>query len=71
MSEGFVLSQTEVQDVTGHRRRDAQRRALEKMGLRYSVRPNGSLAVLRAHANAVMGLGAQITIQRREPEVQP
>jgi len=36
----LTLSPGELQELTAKRRSDAQRRALDQMGLRYAVRPD-------------------------------
>jgi hypothetical protein len=65
----LTLSADELRDLTAKRRSDAQRRALDRMGLRYAVRPDKSLAVLRSHVEQVLGaVGA--TIRQREPELR-
>lgn len=66
----LTLSHEELRDLTGKRRSDAQRRALDEMGIRYAVRPDHSLAVLRRHAEAVLGGEATIPTPA-EPELQP
>lgn len=70
MSSSIALSDDEVQALTKRRRVDAQRRALDAMGIPYRVRHDGTLAVIRAHAerdpNAPQG-----TIVRREPQLRP
>lgn len=63
----MILTPAELAELTGKRRQDAQRRVLDRMGLRYMVRPDGTLAVLRAHVENVMGGVA--TIGKRQPEL--
>lgn len=65
----LTLTEAELRDLTAKLRRDAQRRALDRMGLRYAVRPDQSLAVLRSHVEHVLGAGAA-TIRIREPELR-
>ncbi len=60
-----TLTAAELRALTGKVRCDAQRRVLERLGLRYAVRPDGSVAVLRSHVEAKLGG----TIQAREPEL--
>lgn len=45
----MLLTETELQALTGRRRVDAQKRALEAMGLPYRVRHDGTLVVIRSH----------------------
>lgn len=66
MSSTF-LSSGEVHELTGRRQHAAQVRALRAMGIEHRVRPNGSVAVLRAHVEALMG----VTSSRRTTEWQP
>jgi len=65
----LTLTDSELRELTAKRRGDAQRRALDLMGLRYAVRPDRSLAVLRSHVEQVLG-SAPATIHRREPELR-
>lgn len=67
----LTLTPEELRELTGKRRSDAQRRALNEMGISYVVRPDRSLAVLRRHAEAVLA-GGEATIRAPvEPELQP
>ena len=61
----LTLTEAEIVEITGHKRCDAQRRALDFMGIVYRIRPNGRLLVLRS---AVEQPG---TMKPREPELQP
>lgn len=65
----LLLRAEELREFTGHRRSDAQARALDYMGLPYVRRPDGALLVLRAVAER--RLGGEGTIGRSEPELQP
>lgn len=51
----ILLTEDEIIDVTHRRRRDCQIKALVNMGIEHRIRPDGSIAVLRAHFNNVMG----------------
>jgi hypothetical protein len=67
----LLLDAAELRELTGKVRSDAQRRVLERMGIAYCARPDGSLAVLRACAEAALGAPAGATIPAtREPEMQ-
>jgi len=44
----ICLSEAEVRELTGKERKDAQRRALDAMGIGYKVRFDGSTMVLRS-----------------------
>lgn len=70
---GFTLTPDELQQLTGRKRCDAQRAALDRMQLRYGVRPDGSLAVLRAHVEQQLGGTATPggTMAPREPQLRP
>jgi hypothetical protein len=65
----LTLSPPELRELTGKRRSDAQARVLDHMGVMYSTRPDGSLAVLRVVAERA--LGGTGTIERSEPQLQP
>ena len=52
----MILTEDEIRVLTGRRFRAAQARALRFMGIEHKIRPDGSIAVLRAHAEQVMGL---------------
>lgn len=65
----LTLSPAELREITGKRRSDAQARVLEHMGVHYSTRPDGTLAVLRVVAE--MALGGTGRIERSEPQLQP
>lgn len=55
MSTSIVLTRDEVEALTGRHRRDAQIKALRFMGIEHRVRPDGSVAVLKAHIEHVLG----------------
>lgn len=54
----MILTQEQVSELTGRRRRDAQAKVLRHMGIEFRRRPDGSLAVSRAHVDAVLGVPA-------------
>ena len=66
----FLLSPAEVAELTGRSRRDAQARALRGMGIDHRVRPDGTIAVLRSHAEKVLGgeVGGGGRIRKSEPD---
>ncbi len=64
MSSGIVLTQDEVQSLTGRHRKDAQVKALRFMGIEHRVRPDGSVAVLKAHIEQILGATNQSPRQR-------
>ncbi|WP_370634329.1 DUF4224 domain-containing protein [Methylophilus sp. Leaf408] len=47
-----------AQPLTGNKRSDAQARSLNHMGIEHKSRPDGSVVVLRAHVEKVLGLKA-------------
>jgi hypothetical protein len=65
----LTLSPLELQELTKHRRSDAQARTLKHMGVPFATRPDGSLAVLRVAVEARLGGGG--TMARPEPQLQP
>jgi hypothetical protein len=67
----LTLSPDELRELTGRRRSDAQARALEHMGIPFSARPNGTLAVLRSLAERALGSDGTIKPPAREPQLQP
>lgn len=54
-SHTLTLTADELCDLTGKRRASAQARALKSMGVEHRTRPDGSVAVLRAHLDALLG----------------
>lgn len=53
MATDTFLSFEEVQDLTSRKVRSAQVKALRAMGIEHKVRPDGSVAILRAHITKV------------------
>ena len=51
----MILTTEELIELTGRRRSDAQVRVLRFMGIEHRRRPDGSIAVSRAHVNAMLG----------------
>jgi hypothetical protein len=51
----MMLSPDELFELTHRTRPSAQMRALRYMGIECRVRPDGSVAVLRLHVEAVLG----------------
>lgn len=52
----MILTPDELQQLTGRKRRDAQVPVLRHMGIEHRTRPDGSVVVLRAHVEQVLGL---------------
>jgi hypothetical protein len=66
----MILTPDELEQLTGRIRADAQARALRHMGIDHKLRPDGSVAVLRSHAERVLG-GAPVqakAARRTEPD---
>ena len=65
----MILTPDELAALTGRVRRDAQVRALRFMGIDHKVRPDGTVAVLRSHAEKVLGGEAPSSkVKRTEPD---
>lgn len=65
----LCLSDDELYELTHKRRFSARLRALNAMGIESRVRPDRTLAVYRAHVDAVLSGGAQLqrTLRSAEP----
>lgn len=50
---GMFLDHEEIKGLTNRTRRDAQAKALRAMGIEHKVRPDGSIAILRAHITKI------------------
>lgn len=61
----LILTRTEVLELTGKRRCDAQQRTLKSMGIFFRVRPDGSVVVLRSDIER-----GGATIPAREPKLR-
>ncbi len=62
----MFLSDEDVEEMTGRQRKPAQSRVLTFMGVEHKIRPDGSLAVLRAHVEKLFGAGIY-TDKKRKP----
>ena len=51
----MILTHNELVELTGRRVKTAQVRVLRFMGIEHKLRPDGSVAVLRAHVDQAMG----------------
>ena len=63
----MFLDKEELIHLTGRTRKDAQVRVLRFMGIEHRLRPDGSVAVLRAHVEKSLG-GTEAAIAEREYE---
>lgn len=66
----MILTQEELIELTGMRVKSAQVRVLRYMGIEHRLRPNGSVAVLKAHVEQVLGVTYKKT-ERPRAEVEP
>lgn len=65
----MFLTDDDIIALTGKLRSDAQARALDFMGISHKLRPDGSVAVLRAHVEKVFGEGvASKTRRKTQPD---
>ena len=51
----MFLTDEEITALTGKRQNAARARALNKMGVQHKIRPDGSIVVLRAHCERMLG----------------
>ncbi len=51
----MFLDSTELLELTNRKRASAQARVLRSMGIEHKIRPDGSVAVLRAHIVRLFG----------------
>lgn len=57
MTSTFLTSE-EVKELTGRVQFSAQQKVLRSMGVEHRTRPDGSIAILRAHVEQLLGMGA-------------
>ena len=69
MATDTFLSEDEVQALTERKVRPAQVRALKSMGIEHRVRPDGSVAILRAHIFKVFD--GDSNTRSKQPVVSP
>lgn len=55
MSDSMFLTDDELTGLTGKQRNSARIRVLNSMGVQHKMRPDGSIAVLRAHVARLFG----------------
>jgi hypothetical protein len=60
------LTQEEIQTLTERKVRPAQVKVLKAMGIEHRVRPDGSVAILRAHINKVFDGSPDTTRQTKQ-----
>ena len=66
-----LLTHEEIAELTGKTKQSAQRRVLEKLGIKVTPRPgrNAGLIVMRAHRDAALGL--RNTVRKIEQAAAP
>jgi hypothetical protein len=62
----MILTPAELAELTQRTRKDAQVRVLRFMGIEHRVRPDGSVAVSRAHVEAVLGGGRYTELNKQQ-----
>lgn len=63
----MFLNETEIKVLTKRTRSKAQQRQLNAMGIQHKVRADGSLVVLSAHVDKVLGGNVESSKRSREP----
>lgn len=63
----MILTEAEIRELTGRKVRRSQANVLAVMGIESKARPDGSLVVLRAHAERVLG-GVVSQSRRTKPD---
>lgn len=64
----LFLDSEELAELTNKSRNSAQARVLKAMGIDHKIRPDGSVAVLRAHVEKLFGLVQQVRTKKvQEP----
>lgn len=63
----IILTQPELVELTNKVRHTAQARALRGLGIEFRLRGDGSLAVSRAHVEAVLGGAGSKKQTAKEP----
>lgn len=58
----FVLSDEEIRELTGKKHRAAQVRVLNALGVEHRLRPDGSIVVLAAHIEQLLGVTKPATV---------
>lgn len=64
----MILTNTELIELTGRRVKSSQVRVLRFMSIEHRIRPDGSVVVLRAHVEQVLGLKEPTN---KQVEVEP
>jgi len=64
----MFLTDDELTDLTGMKRRDGRVRALREMGVEHRIRPDGRVIVLRAHVESLLGGAPGPIVSGPDPE---
>ena len=64
----MFLTDKELKELTGRIRKTSQVQVLRFMGIEHRIRPDGSVAVSRAHVEQVLGAHVQT---RKAVEIEP
>lgn len=62
----MFLTADEVHDLTDRIQRTAQKKVLRSMGVEFRERPDGSVAILRAHVEKLFGHAADAKPKAKE-----
>lgn len=68
MSDSMFLDDEEIAQLTQRQRKPAQSKVLTFLGIEHRRRPDGSLVVLRAHVERMLGEGAAPKKKERKAE---
>lgn len=63
----MFLNDSEIEQLTKRKRAKAQQRQLNAMGIQHKVRADGSLVVLSAHVDKILGGDVERSKRAREP----
>lgn len=61
----MFLTTDQIRELTGKVRPSAQARALKEMAIKHGVRPDGSIVVMEAAVDKVLGDGAASKLTRK------
>jgi len=64
----MFLNDSEIEKLTKRKRAKAQQRQLNVMGIQYKIRADGSLVVLSAHVEKLLGGHVEGGKRAREPK---